>query len=139
MDESSNISMFGDDHAACFKQTLARLLSTEVAETTYSEILDGLPTIDSFREFHFRQKEHPVDVLDHASLCPGVAERTRQFRQDFDPAQLQLSPTVSFALKQLAPACQRVGLRLTYPNLLPAALCVSADPSKHTTVRVTTH
>jgi hypothetical protein len=78
-------------------------------------------------------------VLGHASLCAGVAERTRQFRQDFDPAQIQLSATVSFALKQPAPACQRVGLRLTYPNLLPAALCVSADPSKHTTVRVTTH
>jgi hypothetical protein len=107
MVEASNLSMLDDEHAASFTQALARLLSTKVAETTYSEILDGLPTIDSFREFHFRQKEHPVDVLDHASLCPGVAERTRQFRQDFDPSQLQLSPTVSFVLKQLAPACRR--------------------------------
>lgn len=121
--EPGDLSTVDSEHATAFKQGLARLLSTEVAETTYSEILDGLPTIDSFREFHFRQKEHPVDVLDHASRCPGVVKKTQKFREGSDPSQLTISSTVSPAVTaKLDPrpalTCLQLlsAFRQTHPN-----------------------
>jgi hypothetical protein len=41
---TSDISALDSLHADAFKQGLARILSTQVAEFTFSEILDGLPT-----------------------------------------------------------------------------------------------
>jgi hypothetical protein len=95
-----NVSVLDPEHAESFKQALDRLLSTDVAEVTYSEIVDGLPTIDSFFDFHFEPEHegHPVLALDHASLCPGVVERTREFREQFDALQLTLPSAVSFAV-----------------------------------------
>lgn len=82
------LGTLGSEHAALFERALARLLSTQTAEATYSEILDGLPTIDSFEDFHFGQEGHPVYSTNHASLCLGVVERTRDFRARFDPPEL---------------------------------------------------
>ncbi|KAJ4307149.1 hypothetical protein N0V88_000528 [Collariella sp. IMI 366227] len=72
LNTTGTLSALDDAHAAVFKQALARILSTEVAEYTYAEILDGLPTETSFLEFHFYQEGHPVFTQNHTSLCPGV-------------------------------------------------------------------
>lgn len=105
VDKPSNLSVLGHEHAQAFKQALARLLATDVAETTYAEILDGLPTADSFIDFTFPpdgDPAHPIYELHHDLLCPGVLERTRQFRSQFDPLQLTFSATVSPAAVVLA-------------------------------------
>lgn len=82
-------------HADTFKQALARILSTDIAELTFSEIFDGLPTEDFFREFNARMPGNPVFQLEHTSLCPGVTERIRAFRAAFDPLTLTFSPPTS--------------------------------------------
>jgi hypothetical protein len=102
MEKADNISALDDEHADAFKHALRRLLSTEVAETTYAEILDGLPTIDSFREFHLLQQGNPVFDLEHTLICSGVVERTRKFRREFDPSQLTLPSTVSRGINVLS-------------------------------------
>ncbi|KAL2022503.1 hypothetical protein VTK56DRAFT_5110 [Thermocarpiscus australiensis] len=113
-DEHTSISVLDRQHAEAFKQALARILSTKVAESTYAEILDGLPTIDSFREFHFWQEGHPIWELEHTSLCPGVLERTRAFREAFDPLQLTFPPS-RFELRLLellAVSCHQIAVYL---------------------------
>lgn len=100
---SDNLSTLDSTHADAFKQALARILGTKVALFTYAEILDGLPTIDSFREFHFWQEGHPIYQLGHTSLCPGTIERARAFRESFDPLQLTFRSAVSCGLALAKP------------------------------------
>jgi hypothetical protein len=115
MHEQSNLSVLDSQHTDAVKQALGRLLCSEVAETTYAEILDGLPTVDSFIEFHYVQTDHaghPVFELDHTSLCPGIVERIRKFRRDFDPLKLSFPSTVrpSFLSSSQSAGCRAAGL-----------------------------
>ncbi|AEO71881.1 uncharacterized protein THITE_2124758 [Thermothielavioides terrestris NRRL 8126] len=107
-----SVRTLDSEHAAAFKQALARLLSTDVAEITYAEILDGLPTVASFCDFHFIQETHPVFELRHDVLCPGVIDRTREFRAHFDPLQLTFPSTLLSAFQRTHPGTQRFELRL---------------------------
>lgn len=88
--EMSHLSALDDEHASIFKTAFSRLLATELAELTFAQIVDGLPTKASFQEFHryLNRTNHPVFALDHAELCPGVVEKTRQIRDAFDPMSL---------------------------------------------------
>lgn len=94
-DTPSNVSVLDAAHAAAFQQTLTRILSSHVAEFTFSEILDGLPTEESYLDFHLRIAGHPVFELKHTSICPGVVQRIRKFREAFDPLTLSFSSSVS--------------------------------------------
>ncbi|AEO71879.1 uncharacterized protein THITE_2083603 [Thermothielavioides terrestris NRRL 8126] len=112
-DDPSKISVLDDAHAGAFREALARILSTQVAEFTFSEILDGLPTVDSFLEFHvYTNQENPVFELNHTLLCPGVVQRTRAFRDAFDPLALTFPPGLLSAFQQSYPGTQRFELRL---------------------------
>lgn len=93
----SNLSALDSLHADAFKQGLARLFSTDVAEFTFAEILDGVPTESSYLEFHLapspkHREGHPVFGLSHTSFCHGVIRRLRDFRDNFDPLSLRFSP-----------------------------------------------
>lgn len=80
--EMSDLSALDDGHASIFMRALSRLLATELAELTFAQIVDGLPTKASFHDFHlyFNKTNHPVFALDHAEICPGVVEKTSQLR-----------------------------------------------------------
>jgi hypothetical protein len=91
----SIVSVLDSVYADTFKEALTRVLLTEVAEFTFSEILDGLPTEDSFREFNARLQGNPVFELEHNLLCPGAIKRIRSFRDAFDPLTLTFSPAAS--------------------------------------------
>ncbi|KAK4131656.1 hypothetical protein BT67DRAFT_444454 [Trichocladium antarcticum] len=86
-----------------FKQALARILLLPVAEFTYSEILDGLPTENSFLKFHLHKEGNPVFELNHTSLCAGVIQKTRRSRDSFDPLSLTFSPTLLSPFGQTNP------------------------------------
>lgn len=94
-DAHTNLTVLDAAHADVFQQALTRVLSTQVAELTFAEILDGLPTEDSYLEFHLRKQGHPVFELKHTTLCPGVVERMRAFRDGFDPLTLSFPSAVS--------------------------------------------
>lgn len=94
-DTPSNVSVLDAAHAGAFQQVLTRILSSHVAEFTFSEILDGLPTEKSYLDFHLRIAGHPVFELKHTSICPGVVQRIREFRDAFDPLTLSFSSSVS--------------------------------------------
>lgn len=86
-DESEQLASLGlldAEHVTAFRRALDNVLLTEVAENTYAEIIDGLPTRESWRDFNPWRPGHPVDDLKHDKLCAGSREKAREFRSDFD-------------------------------------------------------
>ncbi|KAF5969227.1 hypothetical protein FBULB1_10326 [Fusarium bulbicola] len=66
----ASINALGTRHRQAFVQALARVMETDVVERTLAEIIDGLPTIDSYQYFHWPQEGHPA--TQHLELCPAV-------------------------------------------------------------------
>lgn len=81
MSEIGSVDALKTSHRQAFEDALMRVLNTELAEQTFAQIVDGLPTRDSFCEFHWIQDDHPVN--NHTVLCPGMIERAREFRSHF--------------------------------------------------------
>lgn len=83
------------EHLMSFRNAITNIRHTEIAEQTFAQIVDGLPTKSSFSELHSTSKDlgHPAST--HVSLCEGVIERTRQFRTTFDILSLKFEPCVS--------------------------------------------
>ncbi|KAK4224907.1 hypothetical protein QBC38DRAFT_283397 [Podospora fimiseda] len=110
---ADNLSILDDQHRTVFETALNRILASELAETTFAEILDGLPTQTTWFETHSREPaDHPVFALEHHSLCPGILEKVKGFRQTFDPAQLTFSITVLEHFQQATPDTKQFKLRL---------------------------
>ncbi|KAB5547036.1 hypothetical protein GE09DRAFT_1129682 [Coniochaeta sp. 2T2.1] len=112
--EMGNLSALDDGHANTFKTAISQLLATELAVLTFAQIVDGLPTKASFREFHlrFNKTNHPVYALDHDELCPGVVEKTREIKDSFDPMSLAFKTELLSAFQSTSPDTQRFELRL---------------------------
>ncbi|KAK4032174.1 hypothetical protein C8A01DRAFT_50975 [Parachaetomium inaequale] len=111
-DTASNLSVLDTARAGTFKQALARALSTPVAEVTFSEILDGLPTEPSVLDFHLRNEGNPGFALNHTTLCPSMVERFRDLKDRFDPLTLTFPPGVLSAFQQRHPGTKPFELRL---------------------------
>lgn len=85
----SNINELDGEHRSILINALGNILSTDVAESTFAQILDGLPTEEVARDgFHY-MRDHPVFVLGHQSICDGFLEKARGFRARFDPLELR--------------------------------------------------
>jgi hypothetical protein len=67
-------------------RAITRILSTDIAEETYAQIIDGLPisdvAFDRRVQFH---KHHPILHQAHEELCPGMLDKAREFRDGFRP------------------------------------------------------
>ncbi|KAL2272324.1 hypothetical protein FJTKL_06951 [Diaporthe vaccinii] len=124
---SSSLGLLDAEHMAVFRNALDKILLSDIAETTYSEILDGLPTKDSWLEFDVWQEGHPVNVLGHKELCAGTREKARRLRAEFDfyilsfptaalrDFQRSLPGTRSYLLdliELLARSCHEIAVRL---------------------------
>lgn len=88
----ANLGDLDEEHRNSFIKALLGILHTEVAELTYSEILDGIPTSASYFDFYYQQEGHPA--INHKELCPGVLDHTRQLRHQFGPTTLHFSTSV---------------------------------------------
>lgn len=88
-------------HLDALVRALSNVLATDVAEFTYAEIIDGLPTAESFtefRSFYPAEGEHPA--CHHHRLCEGALEAAREARARFDPLTLRFDPQVSASLRE---------------------------------------
>lgn len=81
---SSSLGLLDAEHVDVFRNALERILSTDIAETTFSEIIDGLPMRSTWLQFALFNETHPVNVLGHETLCDGAREKARRFRDEFD-------------------------------------------------------
>lgn len=91
--DMARIDILDKDHHEPFQVGLRRILQTEVAEFTYAQIIDGLPTRDSYEDQHWPQDGHPA--LEHEDLCLGALERAGQFKSEFDMNTLNVPLPVS--------------------------------------------
>jgi len=66
-----------------------------MAETTYTQIIDGLPLADVVQDTANGglSNDHPIHDA-HTELCPGVIEKTRGLRANFEPSILALDAAV---------------------------------------------
>ncbi|OAR01351.1 hypothetical protein LLEC1_07781 [Akanthomyces lecanii] len=99
-----------EEHRNSFIKALLRILHTKVAELTFSEILDGIPTSASYFDFYHPQEGHPA--ISHTELCPGVLDRTRQLRDQLDPGTLHFSSSLLLSFQATELGTRDFSLRL---------------------------
>lgn len=68
---------------------------TEIAETTYAQMVDELRLIDMVRDAYgdLLWDDHPICA--NTELSAGILETTRKFRTSFDLGTLRFDSTVS--------------------------------------------
>lgn len=79
-------------HQSVFKRAVQNVLSTTIAETTFAQIIDGLPLRSvalgtSGLDFHGA-------IYDHEHLYPGAFEKAISFRSGLDYLSIELQVTV---------------------------------------------
>ncbi|KAF7548536.1 hypothetical protein G7Z17_g6998 [Cylindrodendrum hubeiense] len=84
----ADLAVLDHEHKEIFRKALARILSAPTAEHTYAQILDGLPTKESFHDSYVWMRRHPVYELEHTEVCEGFLDKARDFRAKFDPSEL---------------------------------------------------
>lgn len=92
---SSSIYSLGAEHEESFRRALSNLFATDLVERAYAQILDGLPTEESLEDSYLYMKGHPVYEIPHTNICNGFIEKVQEFRDRFDPSQLEFEPSVS--------------------------------------------
>jgi hypothetical protein len=74
---------------------VSRVLHTDIAEVTYAQIVDGIPLSEVARDARRRPPpQHPIHHA-HKELCPGVRERTQEFRDGFSLKSIRFDSQVS--------------------------------------------
>ncbi len=83
-----------EDHRNLLVRAILRILETEIAETTYAQIIDGLPIADVVDDTRYPPHgPHPVYDA-HPKLCPGMLDKAREFRAEFRPEVLAFNAQV---------------------------------------------
>lgn len=94
----ANISMEHLDagHLQPFRQALSNILSTPIAESTYAQIIDGMPLSATYARNYWYSENFPVETHNH--LCAGSLEKAIAARSNFDFTLLQFEPKASWSL-----------------------------------------
>ncbi|KAF4856183.1 hypothetical protein CGCSCA4_v000797 [Colletotrichum siamense] len=88
---SIDVGLGDGDHRDAFTRALWNVLATEIAEITFAQIIDGLPLSEVAQDSGNGSlpNGHPIHDL-HQQLCPGVIQKTHEFRDKFDPGAIQI-------------------------------------------------
>jgi hypothetical protein len=91
-----SINSLQDEHRIIFTRAISRVLATDIAEVTFAQIIDGLPLASVAEDTAgaMLPDRHPLQRT-HSEFCPGVLERTQEFRTEFDAGFLQFDARVS--------------------------------------------
>ncbi|KAI1272622.1 hypothetical protein F5Y07DRAFT_379353 [Xylaria sp. FL0933] len=88
-------SLRTEEHRRLFSRALQNVLSSDTAELTYGQIVDGLP-ISSVEEDSYYgtvSRDHPIHK-NHTELCSGVLERLRNINGARDISTLEFDSTL---------------------------------------------
>jgi hypothetical protein len=82
-------------HREILDRAIRNVLSTELAQFTYAQIIDGLPIADIAwdRRLPGIMGDHIID--DHETLCPGALEKAQEYYKEWDSSSLKFDPEVS--------------------------------------------
>lgn len=99
--ELKKLSMedLGNEHRRLLARAVDNVLSTDIAEVTYSQIVDGLPISDVEEDQYSGSVSdlHPIHTM-HKELCVGAIDIARRFRDTFVLNTLQFNSRVRTAL-----------------------------------------
>ncbi|RFU28610.1 hypothetical protein B7463_g7714, partial [Scytalidium lignicola] len=101
-----------EKHLEVFMQAVSNILATEVAKFTYAQIVDGLPTVDTWTKYQVRMETHPVFQLNHVHLCAGALEKTRNLMSHFDLEKLHFEEHLLRAFQNASLGSSQFNLRL---------------------------
>lgn len=89
-----SMQLLAPDHHHTLVQAIQNVLSTEVAEITMAQLIDGLPLMSTAWNMrgNLLLRSHPLSS--HETLCEGVVEQAKAFRSAFDPAILSFDVSV---------------------------------------------
>ncbi|KAG6367437.1 hypothetical protein INS49_001626 [Diaporthe citri] len=91
----SSIEILDEPHRDAVARAICKILSTEIAETTFAQIVDGLPLPEVLDGVYgnLLSPEHPA--YHHTHLKSGTLDTVRRFREEFDLQDLQFDNSVS--------------------------------------------
>ena len=92
LNNNASITTLNAHHRLSLQRAALRILHTDHTEDTYAELLDGMPTTKAYRECFYSWKTHPSSR--HSELSPGIHDKIREFRANFDIKTLQFSTSV---------------------------------------------
>ncbi|KAL9567131.1 hypothetical protein ACKAV7_008900 [Fusarium commune] len=107
------IDVLEETHRDIVTSAVARILDTEIAETTYAQIIDGLPLGEVAFESRggMPHRDHPINHC-HDELCAGILDKAREFRSRFDPLVLKFDSRLLFAYQAASPGSRSFNTRL---------------------------
>ncbi|AEO67481.1 uncharacterized protein THITE_2116365 [Thermothielavioides terrestris NRRL 8126] len=104
--------MLGAEHYHPLVGAIHNILSTDLAETTFAQLFDGLPDVHTVWDTRgaFLLKGHPL--IEHDRLCDGAIENFKVFRDGFDPAVLTFNAWVMQRYQNASPGSREFKMRL---------------------------
>lgn len=109
----STIDFLSEAHREAVIRAILNVLSTEIVELTYAQIVDGLPLEDTINEVignNLMGPEHPVYA--HKELKDGVLDAVRSFRAGFDPRIIEFDTSLLKTLQKGSPGSILFNTRL---------------------------
>ncbi|KPM38190.1 Serine/threonine-protein kinase ark1 [Neonectria ditissima] len=111
--KKASLSVLNEEHRSSIETSISSMLATDISETTYAQIVDGLPLAsaasDSYGDLIIEPK-HPI--YEHKTLCPGVLEKIRCFRSSLDYGSLEFDLKLLLAFQAAAPGSRSFNTRL---------------------------
>ena len=82
-------------HLDDLTRAIRNVLTTDIAEETFSQIVDGLPLASIERDRYFGPlcSHHPLPH-EHVDFCPGVQDQFKELRNEFDIGSLSFDSEV---------------------------------------------
>lgn len=105
-------------------RAIKNVLSTDLAETTFAQLVDGLPLYSVVSNLAHYELEKNEPAYNHRTLCAGVLEKTRAFHASFEPHKLDIRATV-LQRYQSAPVGSRAS-KLPFIELIAVAIHTTA-------------
>jgi hypothetical protein len=100
-----SVSNLQGDHLFAFNRTLRSLLSTALAERTFAQIIDGLPTRDDVGYFPTYSKE----IADNTASSLEAMEAARGLRENFNTFSTLVDVKVSLNPSFITADSDRLG------------------------------
>lgn len=81
-------------HQESFRRAVLNIISTDISEQTFAQIVDGLPLKDVALDKRYHRHRTNEPVFNHVKLCPGSLEKARAFRENFEPTAFEIPSRV---------------------------------------------
>jgi hypothetical protein len=102
------LSNLSTEHLQAFENVLSSIFSTDLAQLTYSQIIDGLPVRDVWNAYACRRK----DIEVHLEPCSESIEVWKAFRDSFETQKLQFNSSAVQGYQDTIPGTKDFHVRL---------------------------